>query len=172
MIIFFRNGEMSLTLELLRMETDRDLFWPYSAGNALISAVPHDCPKAAKKAANNNSSNQTLVNNNNNNNSLSKVRAGLSTHKRHSYCKYFIFSAQWPECNFFRIGIFYIFLCVWHLMYFIYYFLPKVFSYVWHIQSNIFVLPSYAYVYYLCHVKFLIFCEKKKKKTLKIHAST
>ena len=86
---FFRNGEMSLTLELLRMETDRDLFWPYSAGNALISAVPHDCPKAAKKAANNNSSNQTLVNNNNNNNnSLSKVRAGLSTHKRHSYCKY------------------------------------------------------------------------------------
>jgi len=77
---------MSLTLELLRMETDRDLFWPYSAGNALISAVPHDCPKAAKKAANNNSSNQTLVNNNNNNNnSLSKVRAGLSTHKRHSY---------------------------------------------------------------------------------------
>jgi len=68
------------------METDRDLFWPYSAGNALISAVPHDCPKAAKKAANNNSSNQTLVNNNNNNNnSLSKVRAGLSTHKRHSY---------------------------------------------------------------------------------------
>ena len=86
---FFRNGEMSLTLELLRMETDRDLFWPYSAGNALISAVPHDCPKAVKKAANNNSSNQTLVNNNNNNNnSLSKVRAGLSTHKRHSYCKY------------------------------------------------------------------------------------
>lgn len=74
------------------------------------------------------------------------------------------FSAQWPECNFFRIGIFYIFLCVWHLMYFIYYFLPKVFSYVWHIQSNIFVLPSYAYVYYLCHVKFLIFCEKTKKK--------
>lgn len=74
---------MSLTLELLRMETDRDLFWPYSAGNGLISAVPHDCPKAAKKA-NTNSSNQTLVNNNNNN-SLSKVRAGLSTHKRHSY---------------------------------------------------------------------------------------
>lgn len=73
---------MSLTLELLRMETDRDLFWPYSAGNGLISAVPHDCPKAAKKA-NTNSSNQTLVNNNNN--SLSKVRAGLSTHKRHSY---------------------------------------------------------------------------------------
>lgn len=75
---------MSLTLELLRMETDRDLFWPYSAGNGLISAVPHDCPKAAKKA-NTNSSNQALVNNNNNNNSLSKVRAGLSTHKRHSY---------------------------------------------------------------------------------------
>jgi hypothetical protein len=72
---------MSLTLELLRMETDRDLFWPYSAGNGLISAVPHDCPKAAKKA-NTNSSNQALVNNNN---SLSKVRAGLSTHKRHSY---------------------------------------------------------------------------------------
>jgi len=67
------------------METDRDLFWPYSAGNGLISAVPHDCPKAAKKA-NTNSSNQALVNvNNNNNNSLSKVRAGLSTHKRHSY---------------------------------------------------------------------------------------
>jgi len=63
------------------METDRDLFWPYSAGNGLISAVPHDCPKAAKKA-NTNSSNQALVNNNN---SLSKVRAGLSTHKRHSY---------------------------------------------------------------------------------------
>ena len=79
-----RNGEMSLTLELLRMETDRDLFWPYSAGNGLISAVPHDCPKAAKKA-NTNSSNQALVNNNN---SLSKVRAGLSTHKRHSYCKF------------------------------------------------------------------------------------
>lgn len=78
---------MSLTLELLRMETDRDLFWPYSAGNGLISAVPHDCPKAAKKANVTNSSNQALVNNNNNNNnSLSKVRAGLSTHhKRHSY---------------------------------------------------------------------------------------
>jgi len=84
---------MSLTLELLRMETDRDLFWPYTPGNGLISAVPHDCPcpKAdAKKAANvvTNSSavnNQALVNNNNNNNSLSKVRAGLSSHKRHSY---------------------------------------------------------------------------------------
>ena len=121
---FFRNGEMSLTLELLRMETDRDLFWPYSAGNALISAVPHDCPKAAKKAANNNSSNQTLVNNNNNNNnSLSKVRAGLSTHKRHSYCKYFIFFGSMTRVQFFSYrNILHLSLCmtpnVFHILFF------------------------------------------------------
>ena len=76
------------------------------------------------------------------------------------------FSAQWPECNFFRIGIFYIFLCVWHLMYFIYYFLPKVFSYVWHIQSNIFVLPSYAmHMYTICVTSsFWYFAKRRKKK--------
>ena len=41
---------MSLTLELLRSETDREsFFWPY-AGNGLISAVPHDCQRAKKAA--------------------------------------------------------------------------------------------------------------------------
>ena len=87
-IIFFRNGEMSLTLELLRMETDREpLFWPFNAGNGLISAVPHDCPKAKK--ASNTTADPALVNNNNNNNNAStKVLNGLSQHKRHSYCKY------------------------------------------------------------------------------------
>ena len=85
---------MSLTLELLRMETDRELplFWPFNAGNGLISAVPHDCPKAAKKATSA-AADPTMVknsnnNNNNNNNIASKVRNGLSPHhKRHSYCK-------------------------------------------------------------------------------------
>ena len=83
----FRNGEMSLTLELLRMETDREpMFWPFNAGNGLISAVPHDCPKAKK--ATNTTADPALVNNNNNNNASTKVRNGLSQHKRHSYCKY------------------------------------------------------------------------------------
>ena len=85
---------MSLTLELLRMETDRELplFWPFNAGNGLISAVPHDCPKAAKKATTA-AKDPTVKNNNNNNiinnnNKATKVRNGLSPHhKRHSYCK-------------------------------------------------------------------------------------
>lgn len=75
---------MSLTLELLRMETDREpLFWPFNAGNGLISAVPHDCPKAKK--ATNTTADPALVNNNNNNNASTKVLNGLSQHKRHSY---------------------------------------------------------------------------------------
>jgi len=74
---------MSLTLELLRMETDREpMFWPFNAGNGLISAVPHDCPKAKK--ASNTTADPALVNNNNNNAST-KVLNGLSQHKRHSY---------------------------------------------------------------------------------------
>lgn len=82
----FRNGEMSLTLELLRTETDREpLFWPFNAGNGLMSAVPYDCPKA-KKATSNTAHETTLVNNNNN--ASTKVRNGLSPNsKRHSYCK-------------------------------------------------------------------------------------
>ena len=80
---------MSLTLELLRTETDREpLFWSFNSGNGLISAVPHDCPMA-KKATNPATTNPELVNNNNNNNASSKVRTGLShQHKRHSYCKF------------------------------------------------------------------------------------
>jgi len=75
---------MSLTLELLRMETDREpMFWPFNAGNGLISAVPHDCPKAKK--ATNTTADPALVNNNNNNNASTKVLNGLSQHKRHSY---------------------------------------------------------------------------------------
>ncbi len=78
---------MSLTLELLRTETDREpLFWAFNGGNGLISAVPHDCPKANKKAnttANNSTTADTALVNNNNN-----VRNGLSQDsKRHSYCK-------------------------------------------------------------------------------------
>jgi len=67
------------------METDREpLFWPFNAGNGLISAVPHDCPKAKK--ASNTTADPALVNNNNNNNNAStKVLNGLSQHKRHSY---------------------------------------------------------------------------------------
>lgn len=76
---------MSLTLELLRTETDREpLFWAFNGGNGLISAVPHDCPKANKKAnttANNSTTADTALVNNNNN-----VRNGLSQDsKRHSY---------------------------------------------------------------------------------------
>ena len=81
---------MSLTLELLRMETDREpMFWPFNAGNGLISAVPHDCPKAKK--ATNTTADPALVNNNNNNNASTKVLNGLSQHKRHSYCKWYTY---------------------------------------------------------------------------------
>jgi len=66
------------------METDREpMFWPSNAGNGLISAVPHDCPKAKK--ATNTTADPALVNNNNNNNASTKVLNGLSQHKRHSY---------------------------------------------------------------------------------------
>ena len=94
----FRNGEMSLTLELLRMETDREpMYWPFNASSTgLISAVPHDCPKAIKKATTNTTADPgALVNNNNNNNNnastKNSVLNGLSQHKRHSYCKYTFF---------------------------------------------------------------------------------
>lgn len=71
---------MSLTLELLRSETDRESFyWPYS--NGLISAVPHDCQRAKK-------ADPPMVNNNNV--TRNKVaRNGLSpSDTRHSYCKF------------------------------------------------------------------------------------
>ena len=94
-LLFYRNGEMSLTLELLRMETDREpMYWPFNArSTGLISAVPHDCPKAIKKATTNTTADPgALVNNNNNNNNnastKNSVLNGLSQHKRHSYCKY------------------------------------------------------------------------------------
>jgi len=70
---------MSLTLELLRSETDRESFyWPYS--NGLISAVPHDCQRAKK-------ADPPMVNNNNV--TRNKVaRNGLSpSDTRHSYYK-------------------------------------------------------------------------------------
>jgi len=83
---------MSLTLELLRMETDREpMYWPFNASSTgLISAVPHDCPKAIKKATTNTTADPgALVNNNNNNNNnastKNSVLNGLSQHKRHSY---------------------------------------------------------------------------------------
>lgn len=77
---------MSLTLELLRTETDREpFFWPSpfnASENGLISAVPHDCPKAKKAAPTATAPNADAVNNNN-------ARNGLSPDsKRHSYCKY------------------------------------------------------------------------------------
>ena len=97
-LLFYRNGEMSLTLELLRMETDREpMYWPFNASSTgLISAVPHDCPKAIKKATTNTTADPgALVNNNNNNNNnastKNSVLNGLSQHKRHSYCKYTFF---------------------------------------------------------------------------------
>ena len=90
---------MSLTLELLRMETDREpMFWPFNAGNGLISAVPHDCPKA-KKATTNTTADPALVNNNNNNNASTKVLNGLSQHKRHSYCKFLSLSKELGNNN-------------------------------------------------------------------------
>ena len=104
-LLFYRNGEMSLTLELLRMETDREpMYWPFNASSTgLISAVPHDCPKAIKKATTNTTADPgALVNNNNNNNNnastKNSVLNGLSQHKRHSYCKYtffLVFSRQY-----------------------------------------------------------------------------
>ena len=83
---------MSLTLELLRSETDRESFyWPYS--NGLISAVPHDCQRAKK-------ADPPMVNNNNV--TRNKVaRNGLSpSDTRHSYCKYFlnVKSNSWGKC--------------------------------------------------------------------------
>ena len=99
LLLFYRNGEMSLTLELLRMETDREpMYWPFNASSTgLISAVPHDCPKAIKKATTNTTADPgALVNNNNNNNNnastKNSVLNGLSQHKRHSYCEYTFFS--------------------------------------------------------------------------------
>jgi len=71
---------MSLTLELLRSETDRESFyWPYS-NTGLISAVPHDCQRAKK-------ADPPMVNNNNV--TRNKVaRNGLSpSDTRHSYYK-------------------------------------------------------------------------------------
>ena len=98
LLLFYRNGEMSLTLELLRMETDREpMYWPFNASSTgLISAVPHDCPKAIKKATTNTTADPgALVNNNNNNNNnastKNSVLNGLSQHKRHSYCEYTFF---------------------------------------------------------------------------------
>lgn len=84
---------MSLTLELLRMETDREpMYWPFNTSTTgLISAVPHDCPMAIKKATTNTTADPgALVNNNNNNNNnnastKNSVLNGLSPHKRHSY---------------------------------------------------------------------------------------
>ena len=105
LLLFYRNGEMSLTLELLRMETDREpMYWPFNASSTgLISAVPHDCPKAIKKATTNTTADPgALVNNNNNNNNnastKNSVLNGLSQHKRHSYCEYtffLVFSCQY-----------------------------------------------------------------------------
>ena len=101
---------MSLTLELLRMETDREpMYWPFNASSTgLISAVPHDCPKAIKKATTNTTADPgALVNNNNNNNNnastKNSVLNGLSQHKRHSYCKYTFLSCIFlpnPICTY------------------------------------------------------------------------